>query len=212
MDIIDLAENRIDPALFFETNYKTHGMAVLLKTAFERFVKLLQEYQERDPKYDLLKSILTESHIQEPWINRGCILFSQYFDTIKWYCDRFAKDYPGNTFGLYAGSDKSGIYENGIYHRKSKEDIKKMVRVREIKLLFGTDAASECLNLQTLGTLINLDLPWNPTRLEQRKGRIQRIGQERKEVWIYNVSIKIHHQANLVMVLWKTIPRSPGYG
>ena len=38
-----------------------------------------------------------------------------------------------------------------------------------------------------LGTLINLDLPWNPTRLEQRKGRIQRIGQEREEVLIYNM-------------------------
>ncbi|MEK7720264.1 MAG: DUF499 domain-containing protein [Bacteroidota bacterium] len=37
LDIIDLAEGRIDPALFFETNYKTQGMAVLLKTAFERF-------------------------------------------------------------------------------------------------------------------------------------------------------------------------------
>ena len=37
LDIIDLAEGRIDPALFFETNYKTQGMAVLLKTTFERF-------------------------------------------------------------------------------------------------------------------------------------------------------------------------------
>ncbi len=74
-----------------------------------------------------------------------------------------------------------------------------MVQVREIKLLFGTEAASEGLNLQTLGTLINIDLPWNPTRLEQRKGRIQRIGQEREEIWIYNMRYKdsvedrVHH-------------------
>ena len=38
-----------------------------------------------------------------------------------------------------------------------------------------------------MGTLINLDLPWNPTRLEQRKGRIQRIGQIRDEVLLYNM-------------------------
>lgn len=57
----------------------------------------------------------------------------------------------------------------------------------EIRLLLGTDAASEGLNLQRLGTLINLDLPWNPTRLEQRKGRIQRIGQIRDEVYVYNM-------------------------
>jgi len=65
-----------------------------------------------------------------------------------------------------------------------------MVRKREIKILVGTDAASEGLNLQTLGSLINLDLPWNPTRLEQRKGRIQRIGQIYDEVYIYNMRYK----------------------
>ncbi|ETR65432.1 MAG: hypothetical protein OMM_14261 [Candidatus Magnetoglobus multicellularis str. Araruama] len=43
------------------------------------------------------------------------------------------------------------------------------------------------MNLQRLGSLINLDLPWNPTRLEQRKGRIQRIGQIRDEVDVYNM-------------------------
>jgi hypothetical protein len=59
--------------------------------------------------------------------------------------------------------------------------------VSELRLLVGTDAASEGLNLQEIGTLINLDLPWNPTRLEQRKGRIQRIGQVREEVFVYNM-------------------------
>jgi len=54
-------------------------------------------------------------------------------------------------------------------------------------LLLGTDAASEGLNLQSLSSLINIDLPWNPTRLEQRKGRIQRIGQAQREVWIANL-------------------------
>ncbi|XOS91174.1 helicase-related protein [Brevibacillus laterosporus] len=62
-----------------------------------------------------------------------------------------------------------------------------MVKKRELRILVGTDSASEGLNLQTLGTLINLDLPWNPTRLEQRKGRIQRIGQINDEVHIYNL-------------------------
>jgi superfamily II DNA/RNA helicase len=61
------------------------------------------------------------------------------------------------------------------------------VRTGELRLVLGTDAASEGLNLQRLGTLINLDLPWSPTRLEQRKGRIQRIGQIRDEVLLYNM-------------------------
>jgi len=57
-------------------------------------------------------------------------------------------------------------------------------------LMLGTDAASEGLNLQRLARLINLDLPWNPTRLEQRKGRIQRIGQIHDTVEIYNMRYK----------------------
>ncbi len=56
--------------------------------------------------------------------------------------------------------------------------------------MLGTDAASEGLNLQKLARLINLDLPWNPTRLEQRKGRIQRIGQVHDTVEIYNMRYK----------------------
>ena len=69
----------------------------------------------------------------------------------------------------------------------SRDDLKEKVRQGQLRLLLGTDAASEGLNLQRLGTLINLDLPWNPTRLEQRKGRIQRIGQMRDEVYVYNI-------------------------
>lgn len=62
-----------------------------------------------------------------------------------------------------------------------------MVGTDDVALVVGTDAASEGLNLQKIGSLINLDLPWNPMRLEQRKGRIQRIGQVRDEVYVYNL-------------------------
>ncbi len=58
-----------------------------------------------------------------------------------------------------------------------RDDVKADVTKGDLRLLLGTDAASEGLNLRKLGTLINFDLSRNPTRLEQRKGRIQRIGQ-----------------------------------
>lgn len=79
---------------------------------------------------------------------------------------------------------------DGIFRKLPKDEIKAQVKERKIKILVGTDAASEGLNLQTLSTLINLDLPWNPTRLEQRKGRIQRIGQASDSVFIYNMRYK----------------------
>ncbi len=89
--------------------------------------------------------------------------------------------------GLYAGSQRSGIMHNGVFTRLQRDPIKERVRRGQIRILIGTEAASEGLNLQRLGTLINLDLPWNPSRLEQRKGRIQRIGQLRDVVDIYNM-------------------------
>lgn len=181
-------EKEEDKVHFQDSPFKSLTIEEL--DCLKRFVQILEEHQDKDPKYDLVKQILVDKKIVQPWIERGCIVFSQYFDTIKWFCDKFAKDFPNISFGLYAGGDKSAIYENGIYHRKSKDEIKRLVRTKQLKLLFGTDSASEGLNLQSLGTLINLDLPWNPTRLEQRKGRIQRIGQERDEIFIYNMRYK----------------------
>ena len=156
------------------------------RSALARFIKILNENNDKDPKYALVLDLLTKKGFKD----KGCIIFSQYFDSAFWVAENLSNDLKGVTIGLYAGGDKSGIICDGKYHKHTKEDIKRMVKTREIKILVGTDAASEGLNLQTLGTLINLDLPWNPTRLEQRKGRIQRIGQQSDKVLIYNMRYK----------------------
>lgn len=57
--------------------------------------------------------------------------------------------------------------------------------------MIATDAACEGLNLQTPGTLINVDLPWNPSRLEQRLGRIISFGQARRVVDMLNL---VYHE------------------
>ena len=62
-----------------------------------------------------------------------------------------------------------------------------------LRLLIGTDAASTGLNLQKLGCLINLDLPWNPTLPEQRKGRVQR-GALAKRIPFYNMRYDRHRR------------------
>jgi superfamily II DNA/RNA helicase len=96
-------------------------------------------------------------------------------------------EFASMDIGLYAGSNRSGFWRDGKFQRCDRNVLKGRVRAGDLKILLGTDAASEGLNLQRLGTLINIDLPWNPTRLEQRKGRIQRIGQARTEIWIANL-------------------------
>lgn len=152
----------------------------------QRFVDALEANQERDPKYAVVRECLFE----RGWLRLGCIVFSQYRDSILWLAEQLTEDLSDEPIGLYSGPTTSGIMLNGEWTPTSRDELKLMVKKSQLRLLLGTDAASEGLNLQTLARLINLDLPWNPTRLEQRKGRIQRIGQIHDMVEIYNMRYK----------------------
>ena len=157
-------------------------------TAAEREVLLrlkgaLEANRERDPKYAAVRRLLVE----EGWLQSGCIVFSQYCDSAQWLAGQLAGDLPNETIGVYAGANRSGMLRGGAFTGCRRDALKDAVRRGEVRLLLGADAASEGLNLQRLGALVNLDLPWNPSRLEQRKGRIQRIGQVRLEVDVCNL-------------------------
>ena len=149
----------------------------------ERLAQSMEANQERDPKHAAVRHLL----IEREWLTHGCIIFSQYSDSVSWLARQLTTELEGEPIGVYAGASLSGVMRNGTFTRCSRDALKDAVRRHTVRLLLGTDAASEGLNLQRLGTLINLDLPWNPSRLEQRKGRIQRIGQVRPEVDIYNM-------------------------
>jgi hypothetical protein len=150
----------------------------------QRCKKVLEDNQERDPKYNQVVEFL----LNKNWLDLGCIIFSQYYDSVQWLAKLLSTEHlVDEQIGIYAGASRSGIFHQGNFRKVEREQIKTMVKSGDLRLIIGTDAASEGLNLQRLGTLINLDLPWNPTRLEQRKGRIQRIGQIRDEVWILNM-------------------------
>jgi hypothetical protein len=160
-------------------------------TSLGRCLQLLKEGGNNDPKLEAVVGYLrgTQQGTTRSWLDLGCILFSQYYDTVRWVGDEMAKrvEFSGMDIGLYAGSNRSGFWRDGKFQRCDRNILKDRIRKGDLRLLLGTDAASEGLNLQRLGTLINIDLPWNPTRLEQRKGRIQRIGQARSEIWIANL-------------------------
>ncbi|WP_257264622.1 helicase-related protein [Endozoicomonas sp. ONNA2] len=144
----------------------------------------LESCRDQDPKYLEVQKFL----FQKEWLEAGCIIFSQYYDSVWWLANKLSEEHlPNETIAIYAGASRSGLLTNGDFKKTARDDIKKMVRDGQLRLVLGTDAASEGLNLQRLGTLINLDLPWNPTRLEQRKGRIQRIGQLRDTVRLLNM-------------------------
>lgn len=141
------------------------------------------ERLEADPKMDAVVHFLDK----EQWLGMGVIIFSQYYDTAKWLADSLAVRYPDEAVGLYAGAGRSRLYQLGDSVAVERETLKRMVAEHQIRVMVATDAACEGLNLQALGTLINIDLPWNPTRLEQRIGRIKRFGQRRETVDMLNL-------------------------
>lgn len=154
------------------------------RVLLESLGQALHNNRERDPKYARVRHYLFD----QGWLQeRGCIIFSQYRDSVDWLAGQLKEELPDEPIGVYAGGQTSGWYLYGRWYPAGREAIKQMVAEGRIRLLLGTDAASEGLNLQRLGSLINLDLPWNPTRLEQRKGRIQRIGQRFETVYICNL-------------------------
>jgi len=116
------------------------------------------------------------------------LVFSRYTDTIDALLDEFNtlglnKYYK---YGVYTGA-KSCIVSGGKELPCDKNDLKRGLFSGEIRIVFCSDAASEGLNLQAARILINVDVPWTPARLEQRVGRIARLGQIADEVVIYNV-------------------------
>jgi superfamily II DNA or RNA helicase len=154
------------------------------ESCLRSLVEALDTNRERDPKYQRVVEYLLDRN----WLDRGCIVFSQYFESVWWLASQLSEgDLPNEKIGIYAAREKSGIMQRGEFVVRPREDLKQMVRRGELRLLIGTESASEGLNLQRLSTLINLDLPWNPTRLEQRKGRIQRIGQQSDTIHVYNM-------------------------
>jgi superfamily II DNA or RNA helicase len=157
-------------------------------THLRTIVEELSRPEARDPKLVAVRHFLTEYRTEgKTWLEHGCIVFSLYYDTAYFVGTELAKLLPGEPVGVYAGSGKSGLFRGDDFASVEREDIKAAVKKREIRLLVATDAACEGLNLQTLGTLINVDLPWNPSRLEQRLGRIKRFGQARRTVDMLNL-------------------------
>ncbi|MBB5232977.1 helicase-related protein [Deinococcus budaensis] len=162
-----------------------------MRAKLEELQWVLGRARTHDPKIrlaiELLDGAPAATRGQPDWRRDGCILFSQYLDTADAVARALSRHFPGIPVGLYTNEVQSGVYQDGVFQSCERQTLKEQVRDGALTLLVGTDAASEGLNLQRLSNLINIDLPWNPTRLEQRKGRIQRIGQKHATVRIYNM-------------------------
>ena len=101
---------------------------------------------------------------------RKLVIFTEHRDTLDYLIDKL------NTV---IGRPEAVVTIHGSIHRERRREIEEDFRHdADVQILVATDAAGEGINLQSAHLMVNYDLPWNPNRLEQRFGRIHRIGQK----------------------------------
>lgn len=124
-------------------------------------------------------------------IDDKVIIFTEYRSTqlyLQWYLKQH-----GITSVPFRGGFKRG-----------KKDWMRELFQKHAQVLIATEAGGEGINLQFCNHMINFDLPWNPMRLEQRIGRVHRLGQE-KDVMIYNFAIKDTVEEHILKLLHEKI-------
>jgi superfamily II DNA/RNA helicase len=100
---------------------------------------------------------------------RKLIVFSEHRDTLNYLQDRI---------GSLIGKPEAVVtIHGGMGREERKKNESLFTQDKDTEVLIATDAAGEGINLQRAHLMVNYDLPWNPNRLEQRFGRIHRIGQ-----------------------------------
>lgn len=150
----------------------------------KRLTPLLRRAQ--DTKQEALMRILEERREPNGRV-RQIVVFTRFLDTL-W--DVWNRLQPlGLHVGVFCG--KGGfLLRNGRKHEIGRPGIKEAFIEGRVDVLLCTDAAAEGLNLQVADTLVNLDMPWGPMKVEQRIGRIDRIGQKHAFVYIHNLRYK----------------------
>jgi len=115
------------------------------------------------------------------------VLFTRFYDTLVDVQSWIERSATSVRIGVFSGPRCAYMDRDTLAWKGSnREEVKRRFVAGDIDILLCTDAAAEGLNLQTADLLVNFDLPWNPMKVEQRIGRIDRIGQKHKVIHVAN--------------------------
>ena len=178
------------------TEYDLRALRTALTHDIDAFTEIWYRVRDIRPEQDAKLQKLKEMLGGEL---RGCrvLVFTYYRDTAR-YLGRQLIDEASVAFRASAGdpnmrridggtspADRVRVIQAFAPKANNREDI--AGTADEIDVLISTDVLSEGQNLQDAGIMLNYDLPWNPTRMVQRAGRIDRLGSEHDLLWIYNM-------------------------
>ena len=130
------------------------------------------------------------------------MVFSQFWDTQEWLRDQLTRQQgTRNLVGLSGSQDWIYDPKAGGVTVTDRGDVMRRFREESDCVLLCTETAAESLNFQFCSAIINYDIPWNPMKLEQRIGRIDRIGQQKAVIRIVNLFYKdtVEYDAYMAM-------------
>jgi len=149
----------------------------------ERILDLVEPIEpENDAKLQSLKERLAE----EPLRSGKRLVFTQYADTARYLYDNLNPGGKRDDVEVIYSGDKSKARAVGRFAPKANPEYRFQHGESELSTLIATDVLAEGLNMQDCDKIVNYDLHWNPVRLIQRFGRIDRIGSEHGEIFGFN--------------------------
>lgn len=168
-DYENFEEEVVDQATTAQTIQELEDEIIILEDLEEQARQVVHSGQDR--KWDELSRLLqdTPEMHDADGRQRKLIIFTEHRDTLNYLATRIR--------GLI-GSEDAVVMIHGGVKRDERRKVQELFRNDpNVRVLLATDAAGEGVNLQNANLMVNYDLPWNPNRLEQRFGRIHRIGQ-----------------------------------
>lgn len=147
-----------------------------------------------DSKSDKLLDLIKKIYAQNP--KEKVLIFTQFVDTLFFIKSLMEKVFQKIHIELFYGK----------INREEKDAAVERFRNNEnFSILISTEIGGEGRNFQFCRVMVNYDLPWNPMKLEQRIGRLDRIGQESKEIYIYNFFLEDTVETDIIFALNKRI-------
>jgi len=132
------------------------------------------------------------------------MIFTQYTDTMD-FLRKFLIRHSDLQVMCFSGRGGEVLSSQGRWELVTRNEIKQRFKARWADVLVCTDAAAEGLNFQFCGALVNYDMPWNPMKVEQRIGRIDRMGQEHENVRIVNLHYENTVESDIYIALRERI-------
>ena len=167
-DYENFEEAVVDQATAAQTIQELEAEIIILDALEEQANQVRHSGQDR--KWDELSSLLQSPIMrEESGRQRKLIIFTEHRDTLNYLAVKIR--------GLIGNEEAVTMIHGGV-KREERRKVQELFRNDPAtRVLLATDAAGEGVNLQNANLMVNYDLPWNPNRLEQRFGRIHRIGQ-----------------------------------